>query len=283
MSYPSLSYRSDWISCSPAQPAPMSRLTMSSATLTPPCRACRGGVVSPFPFTMAFQPIINVVAGTVFAYEALVRGTDGESAGEVLGWLNSANVYAFDQSCRVKAIELAAGLGLVETGAALSINFLPGAVYDPAACIRLTLETARKMNFPVDRLVFEVMEREKVIDTQHLKAIAAEYRRRGMRVALDDFGAGFCGLNLLAELDVDVVKLDTRLIREVHLRPKAVAIVETMAALSARIGFELVAEGVETIEEYRMLRACGVNLMQGHLLARPAIEQLPDFALPSAV
>lgn len=253
---------------------------MSTGIGMSPCRACRDGNAAPFPFRMAFQPIVDIVAAKVFAYEALVRGVSGEPARYVLGRLTPQNVYAFDQSCRVKAIELAAGLGLAETDAALSINFLPGAVYNPAACIRLTLETARRFNFPFDRLIFEVMENEEVIDPEHLKAIASEYRLRGMRVALDDFGAGFCGLNLLAELAVDVVKLDTRLIRNIHLRPQAEAIVEAMTSLSLRAGFELVAEGVETIEEYQTLRACGVRLMQGYLLAQPELERLPPFAHP---
>ena len=244
------------------------------------CSACKNGIQPPFPYTMAFQPIVNVATCTAYAYEALVRGAEGESAGSILSQLTRENLYAFDQSCRVNAIQMAADLNLAETGAALSINFMPNAVYNPASCIRLTLETAAAVGFPTDRLIFEVIEHEEVLDPGHLKAIAAEYRRLGLRIALDDFGAGFCGLNLLADLSVDIVKLDRRLIHQIEDRPKSAAIVESMVVLANRLGCDLIAEGVESTDEYETLRALGITLMQGHLFAHPAIERLPRFVLP---
>src|SRR5579875_2643820 len=113
------------------------------------CSACRDGVGFGFELTMAFQPIVDVASQTVFAYEALVRGANGASAGHVLSLVNEENRYAFDQSCRVKAIQLAARLGIADRGAKLSVNFMPGAVYSPAACIRRTLEAAHENSFPL--------------------------------------------------------------------------------------------------------------------------------------
>ena len=78
---------------------------------------------------MAFQPIVDVTTGRAWAYEALVRGSNGEGAGEVLAAVTPENRYAFDQQCRVAAITQAVEAGIVETGARLSINFLPNAVY----------------------------------------------------------------------------------------------------------------------------------------------------------
>ena len=129
------------------------------------------------------------------------------------------------------AIELAAELGLAETGASLSINFMPGAVYSPQACIQLTLRTAREKGFPLDRLIFEITEGEEVTDRGHLRRIVKEYQKHGFRMALDDFGAGYAGLNLLAELVPEVVKLDMELARNLHQRPAAMAVVQSMAAL----------------------------------------------------
>ena len=96
-----------------------------------------------FAIAMAFQPIVDCETGTVFAYEALVRGENGESAGSVLSQVDEEMRYAFDQQCRVTAIEDAVKAGILETDAKLSINFLPNAVYSPLACIQLTLATAR--------------------------------------------------------------------------------------------------------------------------------------------
>jgi len=244
------------------------------------CKACKDGVQQPFIFSMAFQPIIDVETARVYAYEALVRGINKESAGMVLSKVTEENRYAFDQNCRVKAITLAKQLGLDKTDAKLCINFMPGAVYSPVACIQLTLKTAREQAFPLDRLIFEITEAEKVQDRQHVLHIMEEYHRHGFQVALDDFGAGYSGLNLFAELTPDILKLDMDLTRNVHLRPIALAIVRSLVQLCSSFNVALVAEGVETIEEYATLRASGIKLMQGYLFAKPAFEELPSFSIP---
>lgn len=247
------------------------------------CSACRDGIEAPFPFSMAFQPIVDVQTARIYAYEALVRGLEGQSAAYILGQVNEQNRYAFDQSCRIKAITLASRLGLAETGAMLSINFMPGAVYSPAACIKVTLKTARALSFPLDRLIFEIVEAEKVLSAQHLLEIVREYRNSGFKVALDDYGAGWSGLNLLADLPTNIVKLDMALTRDLDRRPRAVTIVKSTVALCRSLDTEVVAEGVETIEEYNLLRDSGIRLMQGYLFAKPAFERLPEVTLPTVV
>jgi EAL domain-containing protein (putative c-di-GMP-specific phosphodiesterase class I) len=249
---------------------------------TPPFsyHGCKDGIEQPFPFSMAFQPIVDVNAEKVFAYEALVRGERGESAGSILGQVTKVNRYAFDQSCRVKAISLAAQLGLSDTGAQLSINFVPGAVYSPAASIQLTLATAREVGFPCDQIIFEITEQE-VVDRAHIRGIVKDYRQRGFKIALDDFGAGYSGLNLLADVPADIVKLDMDLTRNLPQRPAALAIVKLMVQLARTLGNQLIAEGIETVDEYNALRRCGIHLMQGYLFAKPAFEALPRFTLPN--
>lgn len=254
---------------------------MASLSKAVSCGSCKDGVEMPFPFTMAFQPIVDVESRTVFAYEALVRGMEGQGAAWVLEQVTAENRYRFDQSCRVTAIKMAAELGLAETGASLSINFIPGAVYSPAACIQLTLWTAHQVGFPLDRLIFEITEGEEVTDRGHLGRIVKEYQKHGFRLALDDFGAGYAGLNLLAELQSEVVKLDMALVRNVQERPTALAVVQSMAALCQTLGREMIAEGVETIEEYEALRDCGIRLFQGFLLAKPGFQELPRFVVPT--
>lgn len=244
------------------------------------CAGCKDGTEPPFAFSMAFQPIVDVARGTIFAYEALARGAAGEPAQTVLRQVTDLNRYAFDQCCRVTAIRLAARLGLLETDALLSINFMPGAVYSPAACLQLTLKTAQAVGVPAARLLFEVTEAEEVSDREHMRGIFEEYRNSGLKTALDDFGAGYSGLNLLADLPADLVKLDMDLIRNLHQRPRARAIVSHLVRLANDMGFQPIAEGVETVEEYRAILDCGITLMQGYLLGSPAFEALPGFTLP---
>jgi EAL domain-containing protein (putative c-di-GMP-specific phosphodiesterase class I) len=129
-------------------------------------------------------------------------------------------------------------------------------------------------------LIFEITEAEKVRDPAYLRKVVTEYRRHGFKVALDDFGAGYCGLNLLADFPTDIIKLDMNLTRDLNRRPKALAIVKQMVELARTLGSTLIAEGIETLQEYDALRACGIRLMQGYLFAKPALEALPPFSLP---
>src|SRR5262245_58847477 len=101
------------------------------------CQGCKTQL--DFDISMAFQPIVDVETETVFAHEALVRSVDGAPAQAVLSRINDANRYAFDQRCRVRAVELASALGMQSM---LSINFMPNAVYEPTRCLRTTLEAA---------------------------------------------------------------------------------------------------------------------------------------------
>ena len=203
-----------------------------------------------------------------------MRGPDGQGAGWVLDQIDETNRYTFDQACRVTAIRAAVEAGLLETNAKLSINFLPNAVYSPQACIQLTLRTARETGLPLDRLVFEFTETE-AIDGAHLQSIVNAYRKFGFTTATDDFGAGHSGLDRLAELQTDVIKLDMCLIRGIDRSTPKQAIVEAMLGLTDRLGIAMVAEGVETEAELVTLARTGVRYVQGYLIARPEIGILP--------
>lgn len=244
-----------------------------------PCEGCRNGASFHKPISMAFQPILSFQNKDVFAYEALVRGTDGSGAAAVFEEVTTDNVYLFDQVCRSTAIGLAARLGVAATGALLSINFLPNAVYDPRACIRVTLDAAERTGFPVDRIMFEFTETEKV-DPKHLLNILSHYRKLGFLTGIDDFGAGFAGIGLLADFVPDVVKLDMHLIRNCDTDPTRRAILVHTVAMLHDLGSKVICEGVETIGEATVLQDMGVDLMQGYLFAKPAFEALPETAWP---
>jgi EAL domain-containing protein (putative c-di-GMP-specific phosphodiesterase class I) len=231
-----------------------------------------------FDVSMAFQPIVDINERSIFAYEALVRGLDGEPAGEVLAQVTPENKYAFDQLCRVRAIELAAALGM---STRLSVNFMPNAVYEPHRCLRTTLEAAIRCGFPLDRIILETTEDERITDPSMLKQIFLAYRREGFMTAIDDFGAGYAGLNLLADFQPDIVKLDMRLVRDIHADRARQAIVGAIAAIGGLLGICIVAEGVEQPQELAVLKHLGINLMQGYLFAKPTLAALaePDFSI----
>lgn len=236
------------------------------------CAGCRNPT-DLFDFTMAFQPIVHLPSRTVFAHEALVRGPQGQSAHSVLSQVVPVNRYGFDQGCRVKAIELAARLGMQSR---LSINFLPNAVYRAEACIKLSLSTAEQMGFPVEKIIFELTEDERSKDLPHLKSIFSEYQRRGFVTAIDDFGAGYAGFEFLAAFVPDILKLDMHLVRDVDSHRVKRSIVKGLAGICRELGIQVVGEGVETRAELDTLTDLGIELFQGYLFARPALESLPD-------
>jgi len=224
---------------------------------------------------MAFQPIVNLREGSVFAHEALVRGPDGEGAWSILGSLTDETRYAFDQQSRVKAIELATALGLAGSGASLSINFTPNAVYEPTACIRRTLSAANRCGFPLDRIIFEFTENED-LDVPHVLGILETYKSIGFRTAIDDFGAGQAGLSRLVQFQPDIVKLDMELIRGIDGDPIRRSVVKHAVRLMEELDIQVVCEGVETADELSALIDLGVDLVQGYYIAHPTFERLAE-------
>ena len=236
------------------------------------CQSCRESTRLDFEFSMAFQPIYDAVDERVWGYEALVRGLDGQGAGEILSMVGPDQRYRFDQDCRVKAIELASRLFPAGEDLKLSINFMPNAVYEPSGCLRATLRAAEQHDFPLTSVMFEFTEDEEVSDTVHLTNIITEYRKHGFTAAIDDFGAGHAGLGLLVDFQPDLIKIDMELIRGVATSPAKQAIIAGIVGIARQLGITVLGEGVETEAELLMLRGAGIRLIQGYYFAKPMLE-----------
>lgn len=241
------------------------------------CEQCACGTGLDFSFSFAFQPIVDAVNKSVFAYEALVRGVEGEGAMSVLSKVNETNRYSFDQICRVKAVKLAAKLDMQ---ALLSINFMPNAVYKAEYCIRTTLAAAKTYNFDTRKIIFELTEGENLSSVEHLTSIIEAYQEMGFSTAIDDFGAGYSRFNIMMASPPDLLKLDMGLVRNVHDEPNKQAVVAGIITMMRQLGGRIVAEGVETPEEYFWLRSQGITLYQGFLFAKPGFECLPEPVWP---
>lgn len=233
------------------------------------CAACKNPEGLDFDFEYAFQPIVDFNAKTIFAHEALIRGPNGEGAHTILSQVNNDNRYRFDQACRVKAVKTAAELQLEGL---LSINFMPNAVYQPELCIRTTLEAAKRYHFPASNIIFEFTEQEIINDTKHLLNIVSEYQKLGFKTALDDFGAGYAGLNLLARFQPDIIKIDMELIRDIDSSKARQAIVKAITRMCEELAVTVLAECVETRAERDVLLSYGINLFQGYLFCKPAFK-----------
>ena len=234
-----------------------------------PCDSCKPGESLGFQFSYAYQPIVDFGTRSIYAHEALVRGPQGEGATTVLSKVNEANRYRFDQACRAKAIKTASQLGMTSR---LSINFMPNAIYRPELCIRATLAAAKTHGFPVEKIIFETVEGEHINDGKWLAEILREYKRIGFLTAIDDFGAGYAGLNLLSEFQPDIVKLDMGLVRDIDRNHARQAIARGVVRICDELGIQIIVEGIETIGECLFLKDLGVGLMQGYLFSKPLFE-----------
>ena len=228
-------------------------------------------------FSYAFQPIVDTVAREVFSYEALIRGPANEPALRVFEQVPSDLKYQFDQDSRTQAITHAARLGLKCN---LNLNFLPGSVEFCADAIGNTCKAAADNFLPLERIILEVTEGEVIHDQKHFASLLNEYRGMGIKLAIDDFGAGYSGLNLLAEFQPDQVKIDMNLVRGIEKHGPRQAIVRGIAQVCADLGIDVIAEGVETLKELRWLEDHGIRLFQGYLFAKPAFEEFPPAFYP---
>lgn len=224
--------------------------------------------------TSVFQPIIKCGSDSnseIFAYECLMRGQSNNEIiypGRLVDVAKAAGLlFQLDQAARRTAITQAARFGLQTK---IFINFTPTAIYDPVNCLKSTVATVDEVGLKREQVVFEVIESEKVSRVADLTNILDYYRDNGFQVALDDVGAGYSSLNLLARLCPDYIKLDRDLISDIHKEPVKATIAHKLLETARDLDMRTVAEGVEQIDEYRWLQEHGADYVQGYLFARPA-------------
>lgn len=230
--------------------------------------------------SFAYQPIVDTASGTVFAHEALVRGPNGESAASVFQAVEPALLHEFDRQARLDAIALSIELGLSNL---LSLNFLPLGLDLLPDAVESLLEAATVARRSPRNLILEVTEGELIHDTRRFAARLNEYRSQGLRMAIDDFGAGYSGLNLLCDFQPDVIKLDMYLVRDIDSSGPRQAIVRAVIQACDDLGVEVIAEGVESVAEYDWFRRVGVRLFQGYLFGKPGFRCLPGYMAPEGL
>jgi EAL domain-containing protein (putative c-di-GMP-specific phosphodiesterase class I) len=233
------------------------------------------GVLAEAEFWSVYQPIVSLADRSVVAHEALLRGVvDGREVGggdlffvaEQAGWL-----HRLDRIGRESAI---AGAGSWLGDDDLFINFNPTSIYRPQVCLASTERVVHETGIDPSQLVFEVVESHAIADRGHLVSILDHYRSLGWRVALDDVGAGWSSLSLLAAVRPEVVKLDKALVQELP-DDGARTVLKAVTDLAHQLGAVVVAEGVETERLAEEVTALGADLGQGWLFGRPVRPDPP--------
>ncbi|MCP2669436.1 EAL domain-containing protein [Maricaulaceae bacterium EIL42A08] len=200
-----------------------------------------------------------------------MRGLNGEGAGSVLSQINDDNMHAFDRKCRIGAVKAASRLFREDTGL-LSLNTMPNSVYDPQTCLLTTIAAAEAVDFPINRIMFEMTEHEAIEDLDHFTKIVSSYKEMGFITAIDDFGAGSSGLTLFASVMPDIVKLDARLCAGIHKSRVQKVVVSNIVEMCDKLNIRVIAEGVEECAEVTTLMELGISLFQGYHFAKPAFD-----------
>jgi EAL domain-containing protein (putative c-di-GMP-specific phosphodiesterase class I) len=263
---------------------PAGEPALTTALLTAPSLAVelarRGvtvevGVLAEAEFWSAYQPIVSLADRSVVAHEALLRGlVDGREIGggdlffvaESAGWL-----HRLDRIGRESAIVGAAPwLGDDD----LFVNVNPTSILRPQVCLATTEQVAHTSGLSPHQLVIEVVESHAVADRGHLVSVLEHYRSLGWRVALDDVGAGWSSLSLLAAVRPEVVKLDKGLVQALP-DDGARTVLRAVTDLAHDLGAVVVAEGIETEELAEQVTVLGADLGQGWLFGRPVRPERP--------
>jgi EAL domain-containing protein (putative c-di-GMP-specific phosphodiesterase class I) len=226
-----------------------------------------------FEFSFAFQPIVDVRNREIISYEALVRGPHGEPSASVFAQVPRHNISKFDEICRSKAIYLASRLNIPNH---LNLNLSMEGIYEVDLNITATFHASIHSGIPVNNIVFEVLETESLTDQRNLLKYLQIIQDFGFKTAIDDFGAGYSGLKLLVKYQPNYIKLDRDIISNIHQDCVKQSVFSGIQQICAPLSIEIVAEGVETAEEFRWLNRAGVSIFQGYYFAKPAFEALPD-------
>lgn len=217
-----------------------------------------------------YQPVIDLTRSMVLGYEALSRPSGGqfESIDQVFKAAYEAeSIWPLERLCRERAME---GLHMLSPDALLFLNVEPDSIYDPHFQSDETLELLKQASLSPDRVVLEMTEHSAVRDFTAFRQTLTYFRSLGFRLAIDDMGSGYSALVSVAEIQPEFVKIDMSLIRDLHNRPLKRELVDTITRFSCRAGIEVIAEGIETVEELEALREIGVHHAQGFLFARPS-------------
>lgn len=222
-------------------------------------------------FSSYMQPIVDA-SKQIIGFEFLLRPSEHGrpfSSYELFEVARNTGLHSFlDRTARIAAIETSAMF--LPKGVKRFVNFLPSSIYNPEYCLTHTFEAIERLLLDPKDFVFEVVETEQIQHMSILQHIFDVYRSRGMSVALDDVGAGYSTIELMNRLEPDFVKIDRSLIdrcdEDSTKQQKILHIVE----MSSRFGGQVLAEGIERMEEFEFCRSIGIELAQGYYFGKPS-------------
>jgi EAL domain-containing protein (putative c-di-GMP-specific phosphodiesterase class I) len=216
---------------------------------------------------MVYQPIVEVPSRRVVGFEALSRFPMDSGLTTEEWYRKSAEVGAETELELCAARAAVAALDVIDGYVSLNLS---------ARCLITTEALEFLQSLPVHRVVLELTEHAAIDDYTLLTGALAPLRAAGLRVAVDDTGAGYASLRHVLRLGADLIKLDRSLVSDLAADPVRHALVAALTRFAVDTGSRVVAEGVETTQELAALEELGVHYVQGYLLGRPEPLEMPS-------
>ncbi len=229
-------------------------------------------MLEPDKINVVYQPIYDMQEERITGLESNLRlFTTPYRTPDI--WVNEAAQVGLGENLEMMAIEKAIkGLEQLPKNIYISLNTSPEHILNGA--ITRVLE-----NVPKERVVLEITEHDRIADYTEFRAALAPLRREGIRLAIDDVGAGYASFQHILEIGADIIKLDISIIQNVHIDPARRALATALIAFAKDTGSEVIAEGVETEEEFNELQRLGIHKVQGFFIGRPmSIKKASKFS-----
>ena len=217
-----------------------------------------------------FQPIVSLSQKKIMGYEALIRGPSDSPLHSPFNLFDTAERFdlstKLEYICREVTIRCYAGLNIKEK---LFINVSPSVLLQPDFKKGETLKLLDQFGIDPRFVVIELTEHQPTDDFQLMREALTHYRKMGFEIAIDDLGAGYSGLRLWSELQPEYVKIDMHFIQGIHNDPIKLNFVRSIQNIASSLNCNVIAEGIETEDEFKVVEQLGITHAQGYYFARP--------------
>ncbi len=218
--------------------------------------------------TVHFQPIFSSKNGKIFGYESLARHVSMSLNIKNLfvEAKKNGSIFLLDMICRRNAIKKAFEQNMNDY---LFINICPETLFHPQHEIGITDKFAEEFGFPKEKIVLEITEQSAIENYELFIKSVSYYKKRGYKIAIDDFGAGFGGPKMLSLLEPNIVKIDRHFIKTMEENFFSKSFIEFTVSTCHRLNIMVAAEGIETYSHLTKVVNMGVDLLQGFYLGKP--------------
>jgi EAL domain-containing protein (putative c-di-GMP-specific phosphodiesterase class I)/GGDEF domain-containing protein/CBS domain-containing protein len=225
--------------------------------------------------TPHFQPIVSLAQQKIIGYEALIRGPSDSPLHSPFNLFDTAERFdlstRLEYICREVTIRRYANLNIKEK---LFVNVSPSVLLQPDFKKGETLKLLEQFGIDPRFVVIELTEHQPTDDFHLMREAVNHYRKMGFEIAIDDLGAGYSGLRLWSELQPEYVKIDMHFIQGIHNDPIKLNFVRSIQNIASSLNCNVIAEGIETEDEFIAVEQLGITHAQGYYFARPTAVPL---------